>query len=171
MEKIAVALSGGKDSLSLLYLLHAISGRGFPPFQLYAKHPRRTRVLLWSWSTGIIPPFDLLRPRYPLYHPHLNPKVRDLGCYRCSRERRSLIFDAAKEVGAHTIAFGHHRDDSIETLLMASFTKESSPPTWRKSLCTITTSPLSAPSSTSPKKSSSSLPKNTDLPVSLASVP
>src|SRR3990167_1674538 len=37
-DKIAVALSGGKDSLSLLYLLHAIRGRGFPPFELYAIH-------------------------------------------------------------------------------------------------------------------------------------
>ena len=35
---LTLALSGGKDSLSLLFLLHAISGRGFPPFHLHALH-------------------------------------------------------------------------------------------------------------------------------------
>ena len=41
-----------------------------------------------------------------------------MQCYSCSRERRRLIFNAAKEVGATTIAFGHHRDDHVQTLLM-----------------------------------------------------
>jgi tRNA(Ile)-lysidine synthase TilS/MesJ len=45
-------------------------------------------------------------------------KRENLECYSCSRERRRLIFEAAKEVGVTTIAFGHHRDDNIETLLM-----------------------------------------------------
>ena len=45
-------------------------------------------------------------------------KRETLECYSCSRERRRLIFNAAKSVGAETIAFGHHRDDSIQTLLM-----------------------------------------------------
>jgi tRNA(Ile)-lysidine synthase TilS/MesJ len=45
-------------------------------------------------------------------------KRDDLACYSCSRERRKLIFEAAKELGVQTIAFGHHRDDSIETLLL-----------------------------------------------------
>src|SRR5579862_179278 len=38
VDKVAVALSGGKDSLSLLYLLHAVRGRGFPLFNLVAIH-------------------------------------------------------------------------------------------------------------------------------------
>ncbi|NNM44344.1 MAG: tRNA 2-thiocytidine biosynthesis protein TtcA, partial [Chlamydiae bacterium] len=45
-------------------------------------------------------------------------KRETLECYSCSRERRRLIFEAAKEVGATVIAFGHHRDDNIQTLLM-----------------------------------------------------
>ena len=40
--KIAIALSGGKDSLTLLYLLHAVSGRGFPKFDLHAFHVQGT---------------------------------------------------------------------------------------------------------------------------------
>jgi tRNA(Ile)-lysidine synthase TilS/MesJ len=50
-------------------------------------------------------------------------KREDLACYSCSRLRRRLIFDAAKESGITTIAFGHHRDDSIQTLLMNLFHK------------------------------------------------
>jgi tRNA(Ile)-lysidine synthase TilS/MesJ len=50
-------------------------------------------------------------------------KREDLACYSCSRLRRKLIFDAAKEFGITTIAFGHHRDDSIQTLLMNLFHK------------------------------------------------
>jgi tRNA 2-thiocytidine biosynthesis protein TtcA len=38
VSKLAIALSGGKDSLSLLYFLKAISGRGFPELDLYAIH-------------------------------------------------------------------------------------------------------------------------------------
>jgi tRNA(Ile)-lysidine synthase TilS/MesJ len=49
---------------------------------------------------------------------HSTQKRDTLSCYSCSRERRSLIFNAAKERGIHTVAFGHHRDDSIQTLLL-----------------------------------------------------
>src|SRR4029078_1250981 len=38
VDKLAIALSGGKDSISLLFFLHAISGRGFPPFEIHAVH-------------------------------------------------------------------------------------------------------------------------------------
>src|SRR5436309_802159 len=38
VEKVAIALSGGKDSLGLLFLLNAIRGRGFPPFEIIAIH-------------------------------------------------------------------------------------------------------------------------------------
>ncbi|MDE3046512.1 MAG: tRNA 2-thiocytidine biosynthesis protein TtcA, partial [Verrucomicrobiota bacterium] len=38
VERIALALSGGKDSLGLLFLLHSLRGRGFPLFEIYAIH-------------------------------------------------------------------------------------------------------------------------------------
>ena len=49
---------------------------------------------------------------------HSTQKLETLECYSCSRERRRLLFEAAKSVGATTIAFGHHRDDHAQTLLM-----------------------------------------------------
>jgi tRNA(Ile)-lysidine synthase TilS/MesJ len=116
-QKIAVALSGGKDSLSLLYLLHAIRGRGFPSFDLYAIHVGGE----FSCGAGIDETFlgaICKALEVPFISCLSTQKREDLECYRCSRERRKLIFNAAKEAGATTIAFGHHRDDSAQTLLM-----------------------------------------------------
>jgi tRNA(Ile)-lysidine synthase TilS/MesJ len=45
-------------------------------------------------------------------------KLETLECYSCSRERRRLLFEAALENGISHIAFGHHRDDNAQTLLM-----------------------------------------------------
>lgn len=117
VEKIAIALSGGKDSLGLLYLLHAIRGRGFPPFQIYAIH------VGGEFSCGAGIDEDFLKAicnqlKVPFIQCYSKQKREDLECYKCSRERRRLIFDAAKNVEATTIAFGHHRDDSAQTLLL-----------------------------------------------------
>lgn len=116
-EKIAVALSGGKDSLGLLFLLHGIRGRGFPLFQIYAVH------VDGEFSCGAGIDGALLKEvcrqlDVPFIVRSSTQKREELECYRCSRERRRLIFEAAKEVGATTIAFGHHRDDSAQTLLL-----------------------------------------------------
>lgn len=116
-NKIAVALSGGKDSLTLLYLLKAISGRGFPPLELCAFH------VSGEFSCGASLGDHFLRPiceKLGVEFVSLASlqKREHLECYSCSRERRKLIFEAAKEKGFYTIAFGHHREDSIETLLL-----------------------------------------------------
>ncbi len=116
-EKVAVALSGGKDSLALLYLLHAIRGRGFPQFEMHAIHVGGE----FSCGAGIDEGFlgGICRELgVNFIRCESTQKREDLECYRCSRERRKLIFNAAKSVGATTVAFGHHRDDSAQTLLL-----------------------------------------------------
>lgn len=117
VERVAVALSGGKDSLGLLFLLHAIRGRGFPMFEIHAVHVGGE----FSCGAGIEEGFlrgicKELGVNFIVRHS--TQKREELECYRCSRERRRLIFEAAKEVGATTVAFGHHRDDSAQTLLL-----------------------------------------------------
>ena len=116
-EKIVVALSGGKDSLSLLFLLHAILGRGFPNLKIFAIH------IQGEYSCGAGVSADYLKAicdklDVPLIVRSSTQSFESLECYSCSRKRRKLIFEAAKEVGAPLIAFGHHRDDSIQTLMM-----------------------------------------------------
>lgn len=121
-DKLAIALSGGKDSLTLLFLLRAIIGYGFPQMELYAIHVGGA----FSCGAGVGKGFlqeicDQLG--VPLIVTPSKQDQRPTECYSCSRERRSAIFEAAKSVGATTVAFGHHRDDSIHTLLMNLFHK------------------------------------------------
>ncbi len=116
-EGLSVALSGGKDSITLLLMLKAILGRGFPNLPLHAIH------VTGEFSCGASVQESFLRGvcnklEVPLIIRESTQKRETLACYRCSRERRRLIFDAAKEVGAPVIAFGHHEDDSIQTLLL-----------------------------------------------------
>lgn len=116
-SKLAIALSGGKDSLGLLFLLHSLRGRGFPLFDLYAIHVDGE----FSCGAGIDGGFlkGICRELGVEFITCSSTQKREgLECYRCSRERRTLIFEAAKKVGATTIAFGHHADDSAQTLLL-----------------------------------------------------
>lgn len=116
-SNVAVALSGGKDSLTLLILLKAISGRGFPNLNLHAIY------VSGEFSCGAGVDENYLQAicnelDVNFIRCESTQKLETLECYSCSRERRRLIFDAAKQVEATTIAFGHHRDDHAQTLLM-----------------------------------------------------
>ena len=117
VERVAVALSGGKDSLALLFLLHAVRGRGFPMFDIHPIHVGGE----FSCGAGVDEGFlgAICRELgLTLILRSSTQKREELECYRCSRERRRLIFEAAKEAGAEVVAFGHHRDDSAQTLLL-----------------------------------------------------
>jgi tRNA 2-thiocytidine biosynthesis protein TtcA len=117
VKKLAIALSGGKDSLSLLYLFKAISGRGLPELELYAIHVGGA----FSCGAGVSESFlrAICEELEVTFLTCSSKQDREnLECYSCSRERRTLIFETAKKVGATTVAFGHHRDDSLQTLLM-----------------------------------------------------
>lgn len=117
VQNLAIALSGGKDSLALLFLLAAIKGRGFPDFNLHALHVNG------EFSCGAGVNVDYLRKLcdelgVSFVVRESTKTLENLECYSCSRERRKLLFDAAKEAGADTIAFGHTLDDHAETLMM-----------------------------------------------------
>lgn len=116
-SKVAIALSGGKDSLTLLFLMKAISGRGFPNLDIHAIHVNG------EFSCGAGVQEDYLRKicedlDVSFTSCASQQKLETLECYSCSRERRRLLFEAAKNLGIETIAFGHHRDDNAQTILM-----------------------------------------------------
>lgn len=119
---LAIALSGGKDSLTMLYLLHKISNKGFKNFNLVAIYvdgefscgPSIAKSHIISFCKAL---------KVPLFPLKSSKKLDNLNCYSCSRERRSLIFNKAKELGCKEIAFGHHKDDILETLLLNLFHK------------------------------------------------
>lgn len=117
-DHVAVALSGGKDSLTLLFLLHAISGRGIAPFTLSAIHVEGTVSCGAQVSRDYLASLcDQLN--IPFFCKKAKPQQQEeIDCYSCARERRSILFSTAKEIGCKTIAFGHHRDDLAQTVLM-----------------------------------------------------
>lgn len=117
VTNVSVALSGGKDSLTLLFMLKAIAGYGIPPLKISAilvngEFSCGAGVNV-GYLQGICDALDV-----PFVVKESTQKLETLECYSCSRERRKLLFDAAKELGADTVAFGHHRDDNAQTLLM-----------------------------------------------------
>lgn len=122
VTNLGLALSGGKDSLTMLFLLKAISGRGFPPFKITAINVNGEftcgAAVGGGYLENVCKALDV-----PLIVCTSEKKLENLECYSCSRERRSLLFKAAKDAGCEAIAFGHHRDDNAQTLLMNLFHK------------------------------------------------
>ncbi|MEM8628547.1 MAG: tRNA 2-thiocytidine biosynthesis TtcA family protein [Chlamydiota bacterium] len=117
VDQIAVALSGGKDSLTLLFILHSILGKGLEKIPLSAIHV--------SGSVSCGASFEEKRLRQickqlqvPFYVQHSSLEGTRPKCYTCSRERRRLLFEQAKQIGCSFLAFGHHKDDAISTLLL-----------------------------------------------------
>lgn len=117
VDKLGLALSGGKDSLSLLFMLHAISGKGFPPFKIHAINisgkfscgAQLNNLYLESICSALNIPYISIPSPYDSNNPE---------CYSCSRVRRRLLFQAAKDLNCTTIAFGHHKDDLAQTVFM-----------------------------------------------------
>lgn len=124
-DRVLVGVSGGADSLVLLDLLD--SPMVFtPPFSLTAVHvdlgfdPTGEDLrAVERWLRGVGCEYVIDKTDYgPLAHSDTNRKN---PCFLCSRLRRKRIFEIADERGCNKIAFAHHRDDIIETLLINLF--------------------------------------------------
>lgn len=119
---LAIALSGGKDSLTLLYFLHKIRGHGFENCKIsalyvdgaYSCGPGQTKKFLEEFTSALDIDLHVLSS---------TSNARLPTCYSCSRIRRKILFEKMTELNIDTIAFGHHKDDVIETLLMNFFHK------------------------------------------------
>ena len=124
-DRVLVGVSGGMDSLSLLDLL-STPMLYVPPFSLiavnidcgfdpgYEGYRRLDGYLKEGRYEYVIEKTDI----GPLSHSDYNRKN---PCFLCSRLRRKRIFEIAAEKGCNKIAFAHHRDDIIETLLINLF--------------------------------------------------
>lgn len=120
-DKICVAVSGGKDSLALLRVLH--DRKKFVPvtYELLAMHidmgyPR-------SYAKQLVRYFKRLGVKYHIEKSDAIRKTapKDINCFWCSWNRRKALFQAAHRLGFHTVALGHHKDDIVETVLLNLF--------------------------------------------------
>ena len=121
-DKIAVGISGGKDSLTLLYALAGL--RRFYPekFELCAIS---IDLGFEGFETDEIQKLcDKLEVEYTVVHTDINRIVfKDRGesnpCSLCSKMRKGALNDAIKELGCNKVAYGHHKDDVVETMLLS----------------------------------------------------
>ncbi len=118
-DRIAVCISGGKDSMLLAKCIEELQKHSDEDFEAeyicmdpgYSKKNRQKILdnakllgsLLTMFETRIFEAVD---------------KVDDRACYLCARMRRGYLYRKAKEMRCNKIALGHHFDDVIETILM-----------------------------------------------------
>jgi tRNA 2-thiocytidine biosynthesis protein TtcA len=123
-DRILVGVSGGKDSLTLLTLLSERAKRVPIHYDLLAVH-----VDLGFESSGAEMLKEFFEAKKIAYHIEPTriaelangPDNRENPCFLCSWERRKRVFSLAQRFGCNKVAFGHHKDDIIETLLLNIF--------------------------------------------------
>jgi tRNA(Ile)-lysidine synthase TilS/MesJ len=122
-DKIAAGVSGGKDSLTLLYVLKEI--RAFSPvkFELYAL------TVDLGFGTPLDPIRDFCRQNgitWSCVHTLIGPIVFDYRkepnpCSLCSKMRNGALHSAARQLGCNKVALAHHLDDALETFFLCLF--------------------------------------------------
>ena len=121
-DRIAVGLSGGKDSMLLLYALKL--------YQLYAKKDFTLCAVtvdlgFGNYDTDVIRAYaDRLEIPLSIVDTNISEIVFDIRreknpCALCAKMRKGALYERAKALGCNKAAFAHHGDDAIRTLLMS----------------------------------------------------
>ena len=123
-DKIAVGVSGGKDSLALLCALHGLS-RFYPkrfeivPVNLRMGFPNETDEVSRSLCAEL--GLELKSVDSDIYSVVFEIRKEKSPCSLCANMRRGALHSAAKDLGCNKLALGHHFDDAVETILMNLF--------------------------------------------------
>ena len=120
-DKIAVGVSGGKDSLVLLVLLAGLREYFDKPFELEAI---TIDMGLGMDYSGVQALCDRLEVPYTIVETQIAPIIFDHRkeknpCSMCAKMRRGALNQAILEKGFNKLALGHHYDDAVETFLMS----------------------------------------------------
>ncbi len=123
-DAVAVGVSGGKDSVALLYLLAAL--RRFYP-QSFSLHAVTLDLCFDGMETdyrAITALCERLEVPHTVKRTQLWNVVQEkqngqTPCSLCARLRRGALHRTAQELGCNVVALGHHQDDAAETLLMS----------------------------------------------------
>jgi tRNA 2-thiocytidine biosynthesis protein TtcA len=123
-DRIMVAVSGGKDSYTLLHVLMRLRERAPIDFDLVAVNldqgqPGYPAEIVERHFQSVGVPHRMLHADTYSIVRRLVPEGKTT-CPVCSRLRRGVLYNAAAEMGCTKIALGHHRDDLVETLLLSA---------------------------------------------------
>lgn len=118
-DKIAVCISGGKDSMLMAKLFQELKRHGKNNFELVflVMNPGYNDI---NYNV-ILNNAKILDIPITVFKTEIFDTVVDITespCYLCARMRRGYLYSKAKELGCNKIALGHHYDDVIETILM-----------------------------------------------------
>ena len=118
-DKIAVCISGGKDSMLMAKLFQELKRHNKFPFELVflvmdPGYSEVNRLVIEKNAKMLGVPITVFETQIfdAVYEIEKSP------CYLCARMRRGYLYSKAKELGCNKIALGHHYDDVIETILM-----------------------------------------------------
>jgi len=123
-DRIAVGISGGKDSMVLLSAMKHLQTYYPKPFELSAI---TIEIGFPDMDYGVVADYcESLGVPYIQIKTDIREIVFDIRkesnpCALCARMRRGSLHDAAKELGCNKLALGHHKDDAIETFFMNLF--------------------------------------------------
>lgn len=125
-DKILVAISGGKDSYTMLDLLQAARRKSPVHYELVAVHldqgqPGYDGTALAAWLEDFGAPWEIITEDTYSAVIELAGEDNATYCGPCSRLRRGILYTTAERLGCNKIALGHHRDDALETLLLNLF--------------------------------------------------
>ena len=122
-DRIAVGISGGKDSLTLLYALHGLA-RFYPQhFELHA-----VTVDLGFQNLDLSRIESICRDELQIPYTIVKTDIADVifeqrkesnPCSLCAKMRKGALNDAIKREGCNKVAYAHHKDDVVETMLMS----------------------------------------------------
>lgn len=121
-DKIAVCISGGKDSMLMAKCFQELKKHGKNNFDLefLVMNPGYNEIN----KQKIISNAEILNIPITMFETDIFDRVENIDdhpCYLCARMRRGHLYEKAKELGCNKIALGHHFNDVVETILMGMF--------------------------------------------------
>lgn len=122
-DKIAVCISGGKDSMLMAKCFQEYQRHGNVKFELIflvmdPGYSERNRNQIEENANSLHIPITIFHSDIFNIIEHT---LEDSPCFLCAKMRRGFLYDRAEELGCNKIALGHHFDDMIETLLLNIF--------------------------------------------------